>query len=99
MDLKGSLRQVLKSIACEQKLTLSLGAKVSARGERTLQRALAREGTSWKQVVERVQLETALDLMDEPANSLADIAAILGYSQYRHFYRAFQRWTGESPGE
>jgi AraC-like DNA-binding protein len=35
--------------------------------------------------------------MDERTNSLADIAAALGYSQYPHFYRAFQRWTGESP--
>jgi len=65
--------------------------------ERSLQRLLASEGTSWKEVVDRVHLETALDLMGERSNSLADIAATLGYSEYPHFYRAFQRWTGEPP--
>ncbi len=99
VNLKGSLRQVLKPIAYEKKLTLSLGASLLARSERTLQRDLASEGTSWREVVERVQLETAVDLMDEPTNSLADIAAALGYSQYPHFYRAFERWTGQSPRE
>ena len=99
LDLKGSLHEVLKSVACDRKLTLGLGAEILCSSERSLQRSLAGEGTSWREVVERVHLETALDLMDEPTYSLADIAGMLGYSQYPHFYRAFQRWTGESPGE
>jgi len=99
VDLKGSLHEALKSAACDRKLTLGLGAEILCGSERSLQRSLAGEGTSWREVVERVHLETALDLMDEPTHSLADIAAMLGYSQYPHFYRAFRRWTGESPGE
>jgi AraC-like DNA-binding protein len=54
-------------------------------------------GLSWREAVGRVRLETAIDLMEEPTCSLADIADTLGYTQYAHFYRAFQRWTGESP--
>jgi AraC-like DNA-binding protein len=97
VDLKGSLQQALRSIACEQQLTLELGAEISCVSERSLQRILSGEGTSWREIVDRVHFETALDLMSERTHSLADIAAILGYSQYPHFYRAFQRWTGESP--
>jgi len=96
-NLRGSLHQALRSVVCEQELSLALGAKLSCVSERSLQRFLADEGTSWREVVDRVHLETALDLMGERTNSLADIAATLGYSQYPHFYRAFQRWTGESP--
>ena len=97
LDLQGSLRQVLKSVACERKLTLEMGAELSCSSERSLQRSLADAGTSWREITDRVHLETTLDLMDDPAYSLADIASILGYSQYPHFCRAFQRWTRETP--
>ena len=99
VDLQGSLNQVLKSLACERRLTLELGAQLVCGSKRSLQRALANGETSWREVVDRVHLETALDLMEQPRNSLSDIAGTLGYSQYAHFYRAFRRWTGESPGE
>jgi AraC-like DNA-binding protein len=92
-----SLHAVLKSIARERKLAVGLGSDALRTSERNLRRILAQEGSSWRDVLARVQLETALELMDEPANSLADIAEVLGYAQYPHFNRAFRRWTGESP--
>jgi len=99
LDLKASLHHVLKAVACEQGLTMEAAARISCRSERSFRRALASEGTGWREVVERVHLETAVELMDDPANSLADIAAILGYGHYPNFYRAFRRWTGETPRE
>jgi AraC-like DNA-binding protein len=98
-DLIGSLHHSLMGIACEQPISLNLGAELSGCSKRSLQRALANAGTSWREIIERVHLETALDLMEDPSNSLADIAAGLGYSQYPHFLRAFRRWTGEAPGK
>jgi AraC-like DNA-binding protein len=96
-DLEGSLHQVLKSITREQKLTVELATHGFGISERSLRRGLAQHGLGWREVVSRVQLETALDLMDDPTCSLEDIANILGYTQYPHFYRAFRRWTRESP--
>ena len=96
-DLKGSLHQVLTSLALEDDLSMELGAEILETSERSLRRYLAREGTSWRELVDRVRVEAALDLMAEPSHSLGDIAAILGYSQYPHFNRAFRRWTGQSP--
>ncbi|MGI9625705.1 MAG: helix-turn-helix domain-containing protein [Longimicrobiales bacterium] len=97
-DLKGSLHQILKGMVYDYPLTPELGAKILSCSERTLRRRLASEATSWREVADRVRLETALDLMDDPSVSMADVAGLLGHSQYPHFYRAFKRWTGESPG-
>jgi len=96
-DLKGSLHQVLTSLVREGDLSMELGAEILEISERSLRRYLASEGTSWRELVDRVRVEAALDLMAEPNHSLGDIASILGYSQYPHFNRAFRRWTGQSP--
>ena len=98
-DLKGSLRQAIKQLACEDPLSIQLAAGMLHTSERSLRRHLAAEGTSWRELVDRVRLETTLELIEDPAISLRDIAGSLGYSQYPHFNRAFHRWTGQSPGE
>lgn len=96
-NLRESLHQLLMPVAFDQHLSLELGANILSTSKRSLQRRLAAEGISWREVVERIHLDSTLRLMEEPSNSLADIAYHLGYSQYPHFYRAFKRWTGESP--
>jgi AraC-like DNA-binding protein len=67
--------------------------------ERTLQRRLAEEGSSYKQLLNdtRQQLaERHLSSGDLPA---AEIALLLGYSEPSVFFRAFRQWTGLTPGE
>ena len=64
--------------------------------ERTIQHRLKGESTNFQQIVESVRKERSLRLMQEE-NSIADIAARLGYSEPRSFYRAFQRWYGTTP--
>ena len=96
-NLSLSLGQALKSLAGHEALSLALGSEVLRTSERSLRRYLASEGTTWRELIDQVHLASALDLMDDSANSLADVAAHLGYSQYPHFYRAFVRWTGQGP--
>jgi AraC-like DNA-binding protein len=38
-------------------------------------------------------------LLGSPTLSLKDIADRLGYANLANFTRAFQRWTGKTPGE
>ena len=99
LDLKGSLHQVLKSVACESTLPIEIGENLLETSERSLRRYLAAEGATWREIVDEVRLEIALELIDDPTNSLRDVAKTLGYSQYPHFNRAFNRWTGVSPRE
>jgi len=98
-DFLGSLCQALTPLVHERELTIDLGAEFVSTSERTLRRWLASEGTSWRQVVDRVRCDAALELMADPARSLMDISLQVGYSQQAHFTRAFRRWMGESPSD
>jgi AraC-like DNA-binding protein len=66
---------------------------------RTLKRQLAAEETSFSQLVDEERRERALFLLGSPTLSLKGIADRLGYANLANFTRAFQRWTGKTPGE
>ena len=65
---------------------------------RTLIRQLTTQNTSFRQMLEELQLAAASRLLDQARYSVADISALLGYSDTSNFNRAFRRWTGLSPG-
>lgn len=65
---------------------------------RTLGRQLALQNTSYRQILEELQLATASQLLDQARYSVADIGVLLGYSDAANFGRAFRRWTGMAPG-
>jgi AraC-like DNA-binding protein len=66
---------------------------------RTLKRQLAAEGTSFSQIEDEERREKAMFLLGSPNLSLKEIAGRLGYANLANFSRAFQRWTGHTPGE
>jgi len=96
-DLAGSLLQALAPLATEVPLTLPLGAEIAETTPRTLRRWLAEQGTSWRQIVDRVRFEACEKLMSDSSLTLTEIAMKLGYSDQAHFTRAFHRWRGEAP--
>lgn len=66
---------------------------------RTLQRRLASEGLSYRQVCDRSRFRKAVELLRDPRTTVNDIAAQLSYSDRRSFLRAFRRFTGMTPSE
>ena len=64
---------------------------------RTLQRRLAEDGTSFRDVVASTRQEIGERLLREPTLSVNDVGRRLGFSETAAFSRAFRRWTGESP--
>ncbi|QSQ23262.1 helix-turn-helix transcriptional regulator [Pyxidicoccus parkwayensis] len=65
---------------------------------RGLRRRLQAEGRTFREVVEALRLEKARHLLAEDSLNVAGIAQRVGYSDARALRRAFQRWTGMSPG-
>lgn len=96
-DFLGTLHAAMASIPSRLPLSLEMGAEIAGTGPRTLRRLLRKEGTTWRRVVDRVRCERAVDLLQNSALTIADIAFELGYSDHAHFSRAFRRWTRESP--
>jgi AraC-like DNA-binding protein len=64
---------------------------------RSLQRRLASEGQTWKQLLESTRHKLALHYLRNTAHSIVDIACLLGYSDSANFTRACRRWEGATP--
>jgi len=66
---------------------------------RTLQRRLRGEDLTFKQVVDELRRDFALNYLRRPDLSIGDIADLLSYADASTFSRSFKRWTGQSPLE
>lgn len=66
--------------------------------ERTLQRRLETEGTTFSALLDRVREREARRLVGDGRESLMSIATALGFRDLPAFSRAFKRWTGAPPG-
>jgi AraC-like DNA-binding protein len=66
--------------------------------KRTLQRELARQGTTFTQSLDEVRRQLAERYIANQALPLTEISYLLGFSGVTAFSRAFKRWTGSSPG-
>jgi AraC-like DNA-binding protein len=64
---------------------------------RSLHRRLREEGTSFRAVKAALRRDLALARLAKGGESVAAIAASLGYSEPSAFFRAFTAWTGEAP--
>jgi len=64
---------------------------------RTLQRHLAGEGTSFKDLLDGARVDLARTYVAERRLSVTEIAFVLGFADTSAFSRAFKRWTGASP--
>lgn len=65
---------------------------------RTLQRRLGGAGTSYREALDQVRSELARQYLQDPSVAIAEVALLLGFSDQSSFHRAFERWTGETPG-
>jgi AraC-like DNA-binding protein len=74
--------------------TIAAGLKTSPR---SLQRRLAAEGVSIRELTQRHRMQLAAALLSEGGMSVEAIAAALGYADGTAFWRAFKKSTGFAP--
>lgn len=65
--------------------------------ERSLQRALAQERTSFRNLLTAARRKVSEQALRQTAEPVATLAHRLGYSEPAAFVRAFRRWTGHAP--
>jgi AraC-like DNA-binding protein len=76
---------------------LSQMARELATSARELQRRLARESTTYADLVDDTRRDLAEAYLREGRHSMSDIAYLLGFSGSASFTRAFRRWRGLPP--
>jgi AraC-like DNA-binding protein len=64
---------------------------------RTLARALAEEGVTFTELLDRLRTALAKRYLSEKELPIAQIAWLLGYREAGSFTNAFGRWTGSTP--
>ncbi|HVK77274.1 MAG TPA: helix-turn-helix transcriptional regulator [Kofleriaceae bacterium] len=67
--------------------------------ERTLQRRLKDEGTTFAVLVDEVRTDLARMYLADDRLAVYEVAFLLGFSEPSAFNRAFKRWLGTSPRE
>ena len=91
------VREVLFQEAGRSEPSSSAVARELGMSPRTLARRLAAEGTSFREVLDRLRQEAAVALLREGRMGIGEIAFLLGYSEPAAFHRSFKRWTGKTP--
>jgi AraC-like DNA-binding protein len=74
-------------------------AKALCISERTLQRRLLEEGSSFVQLLDDTRRELAERYLGQPSVSLAQATYLLGFSDQGNFTRACKRWLGVTPSQ
>ena len=91
------VRQVLMKHLAKGDPRRETMASMLCMSERTLQRRLTEEGTSFAELVDEVRRELAQRYFAHSDFSPTEITFALGFSDPSNFYRACKRWFGRSP--
>ncbi len=78
-------------------LSMEEAAALLEVSERSLRRRLAEDATDFSGLVDRVRRDLAEHMLAAGTRSVKEIASEAGYSSLSSFYRAFRRWTGNTP--
>jgi AraC-like DNA-binding protein len=66
-------------------------------GKRTLQRKLREDQVSADVLIDDIRRDLAMRCLEQRRIAIAEVAALVGFSDLSAFYRAFKRWTGTTP--
>lgn len=67
--------------------------------ERTLQRRITEQGTSFRLLLDEARRELGRQMLADDRNGIGDIAFLLGFQDTSSFYRAFRAWEGVTPAQ
>jgi len=98
-DLSARVRRLVTDALRGGEPSPARTAKALGVSQRTLQRRLRDEGTTFASIVDGIRRELSEQYLSEPNVAAFEVAFLLGYSEPSAFHRAFRRWTGMTPQE
>ncbi|RWD60465.1 MAG: helix-turn-helix domain-containing protein [Mesorhizobium sp.] len=96
-SLSEQVKVVLKRSLASGRPELSDIARELGMSERTLQRRITEEGTSFRELLINARQELGRQLLSDPTADIDEVACLLGYQDASSFYRAFREWEGTTP--
>ena len=98
-DLELALRARLRTRLPDGVSDAATMARTLGMSERTLNRRLAEQGRSYRDVLDSFRQSETERLLLQGGTPLAEVALLLGFSDQTAWNRAFRRWTGTAPRE
>lgn len=93
------VKSVLKRSLASGRPEVGNVARDLGMSERTLQRRITGEATTFRALLSDARRELSQQLLADPAIHIDEVTYLLGYQDTTSFYRAFKDWAGVSPGE
>ncbi len=91
-------RRALAESPREGGLLVAALARKLRTSPRTLQRRLGREGTSVAKLLDGLR-RTRAEVYLEMGLPISEVSYLVGFAEPSVFFRAFKRWTGETPAD
>jgi len=91
------VRNVIRNVLADAKCNIDYVSEQFSLNKRTLNRKLALENTTFKNLVNEVKKEESQKLLTNTHNSITQVALELGYAEASSFTNAFKSWFGISP--
>ncbi|MED4753362.1 AraC family transcriptional regulator ligand-binding domain-containing protein [Brevibacillus choshinensis] len=91
------VKWILKRSLSSSRLDIRAVASALRMSDRTLQRRLTDEGTTFKQLLTQARHEQAREYLADPTLDIKEVAFLIGYEDQNSFYRAFRLWEGDTP--
>lgn len=96
-EFVGRVRATIAKLVREGRVGAEDVAKALAVSVRTLHRRLEKSGTTFGGLCDEARCSAALAHLRDPKIPIKETASLLGFSEPSTFYRAFRRWTGDTP--
>jgi AraC-like DNA-binding protein len=91
------VKTVLKRSLASGRPELGDVARELGMSERTLQRRITDEDSSFRELLVQARRELGYQLLSDPSVTNDEVAFLLGFQDTSSFYRAFRDWEGMSP--
>lgn len=98
-NLMDQVKRLIKQRIASGKPDIVEIAREFGMSERTLQRRITDEGSSYRALLDEARREMSRHLLSSAQNGIEDIAFLLGFQDARSFYRAFRSWEGVTPAQ
>jgi AraC-like DNA-binding protein len=98
-SIREQVKMVLKRSLASGRPELPDAAHDLGMSERTLQRRITEEGTTFRDLVMEARQELGRKLLSDLSADINEVACLLGYQDTSSFYRAFREWEGVTPSQ
>lgn len=91
------VKVMLKRMLASGRPEVAAVARELGLSERTLQRRITGEGTTFRALLAEARGELGRQLLSDPSMGLDEVACLLGYQDTSSFHRGFREWEGTTP--